>query len=61
LRPQDPVINDHLGDALWKVGRRNEARFQWKRALSMDPEEDLIAEIEEKLDHGLSEEVATEE
>ncbi|MCZ7675151.1 MAG: tetratricopeptide repeat protein [Roseovarius sp.] len=34
LMPVDPVVNDHLGDVLWAVGRRNEARFQWRRALS---------------------------
>ena len=37
LRPVDPVINDHYGDALWMVGRKTEARFQWKRALSFKP------------------------
>lgn len=60
LRPQDSVINDHLGDAYWKVGRRNEARFQWKRALSMDPEDDQVEVIEEKIDRGLPDNVASE-
>ena len=53
LRPQDPVINDHLGDAYWRVGRRQEARFQWRRALSLGPEEDTDTKIEEKIDRGL--------
>ena len=53
LRPHDPVINDHLGDAYWKVGRKSEARFQWRRALSFEPEEDLVPTIESKLDIGL--------
>jgi hypothetical protein len=30
----DPVVNDHLGDVYWAVGRTREAQFQWKRALS---------------------------
>jgi Flp pilus assembly protein TadD len=30
----DPVVNDHLGDVYWAVGRKLEAEFQWKRALS---------------------------
>lgn len=53
LRPADPVINDHLGDAYWRVGRQREARFQWTRALSLDIEEDLIPDIERKLEEGL--------
>ena len=28
MKPQDPVINDHLGDAYWRVGRKLEARYQ---------------------------------
>ena len=41
LKPADPVINDHLGDASWRVGRKLEAQFQWKRArdLADDPED----------------------
>ena len=49
------MINDHLGDALWKVGRTLEAEFQWKRALSFDPEEDDRKRIVRKLQIGLSE------
>ncbi len=55
LRPVDPVINDHYGDALWMVGRRIEAEFQWHRALSFDPEPDLEERILKKLDIGLDE------
>jgi tetratricopeptide (TPR) repeat protein len=40
LMPVDPVVNDHLGDVYWAVGREREAQFQWMRALSfVDPEE----------------------
>ncbi len=53
LRPVDPVINDHYGDALWMVGRRIEAEFQWRRALSFDPEPDVETRIRRKLDLGL--------
>ena len=34
LEAVDPVVNDHLGDVYWAVGRKREAQFQWKRALS---------------------------
>jgi len=53
LRPVDPVINDHFGDALWMVGRRIEARFQWKRSLSFEPEEKDAERIRRKLEVGL--------
>jgi tetratricopeptide (TPR) repeat protein len=53
LMPNDPTINDHLGDAYWKINRRNEARFQWKRALSFHPEPDQKILIEKKIEMGL--------
>jgi len=49
LRPGDPTINDHLGDAYWAVGRKSEARFQWRRALGLSPDVDQVPRIEEKL------------
>ena len=51
MSPMDRL--DHLGDALWQVGRKREARFQWSRALGLDPEEDQVPVIEEKLEKGL--------
>jgi len=53
LLPTDPVINDHLGDVYWQVGRKTEATFQWKRALSFDPEEVDATRIRRKLEAGL--------
>ena len=53
LEATDPVVNDHLGDALWVVGRKLEAQFQWQRALSFDPEEDEAARIRRKIAIGL--------
>ena len=38
LMPVDPIVTDHLGDLYWAVGRQLEAKFQWRRALSFDPE-----------------------
>ncbi len=35
LEASNAVISDHLGDAYWMAGRKNEARFQWQHALSM--------------------------
>ncbi len=53
-RPDDPVINDHLGDAYWMAGRRLEARFQWRHALENDPDSALRKNILRKLEHGLT-------
>tara|TARA_R110002051_G_scaffold7035_7_gene33076 strand:- start:1852 stop:3495 length:1644 start_codon:yes stop_codon:yes gene_type:complete len=53
LIPVDPIINDHLGDAYWAVGRFNEAQFQWNRALSFDPTEEDAAKIRRKIEIGL--------
>jgi Flp pilus assembly protein TadD len=30
--PDDATVNEHLGDALWSVGRRYEARYAWNAA-----------------------------
>ncbi|HET6520949.1 MAG TPA: hypothetical protein VFG47_14180, partial [Geminicoccaceae bacterium] len=55
LEPGDPVINDHLGDAYWRVGRKREAEYQWRRALTLEPEEKDAGKIREKLRRGLAE------
>jgi tetratricopeptide (TPR) repeat protein len=53
LRPADPIINDHLGDAYWRTDRGIEARFQWRRSLTLEPQEEQIPVIKLKIDHGL--------
>ncbi|SLN48388.1 lipoprotein NlpI [Aquimixticola soesokkakensis] len=53
LMPSDPIINDHFGDVLWAVGRTREARFQWRRAISFEPEPEELERIRKKLDVGL--------
>lgn len=52
LQTQDWAINDHLGDIYWVVGRKNEARFQWRHALSLKPDEDKIDGIKDKIKNG---------
>lgn len=49
LSPEAPTINYHLGDAYWQVGRQLEARFQWERALGLDPDEDERAGLMARL------------
>lgn len=49
LEPRNSTINDHLGDAYMAAGREAEARFQWRRALTMDPDEAEATRITAKL------------
>ena len=53
LEAVDPIVNDHLGDVYWAVGRTIEAHFQWNRALSFEPEDELADRIRRKLEIGL--------
>lgn len=53
FEPADPDINDHLGDAYWRVGRRTEAQFQWNRVLTLEPDSRRKAEAEAKIANGL--------
>ncbi|MEM1237059.1 MAG: tetratricopeptide repeat protein [Pseudomonadota bacterium] len=53
LMATDPIINDHLGDVYWAVGRHTEAKFQWHRALSFDPDPEEATRIRRKLEVGL--------
>lgn len=55
LEPVDPTVTDHLGDVYWAVGRKLEANFQWRRALSFNPTEELATRIRRKLEIGLDE------
>jgi Flp pilus assembly protein TadD len=58
LVPGDPTINDHLGDALWRAGRRIEARYQWNHAITFSDSDTDKAAIEKKLKTGLTEKPA---
>lgn len=53
IESADPVVTDHLGDALWRVGRKVEARYQWRKALAFEPSSEDRAKIEAKLLKGL--------
>lgn len=50
--PQDPTINEHLGDAYWAVGRKYEARYAWKSAKLFAEAEDM-KRLADKIDLGL--------
>lgn len=52
LNSGNAVISDHLGDAYWLGGRKNEAVFQWKHALVLKEDADSINKdkIQQKID-----------
>ncbi|SET45578.1 Tetratricopeptide repeat-containing protein [Paracoccus homiensis] len=59
----DPVVNDHLGDIYWMVGRTREAEIQWQRALSLEPGDSGDVDpdrLRAKLDRGLDAVMAEE-
>ena len=53
LMPDDPIVNDHYGDILWKLNRKIQARYFWSAVLKMkDIDKELIEDIEQKLING---------
>ena len=58
IEPSNAVISDHLGDAYWFGDRKNEARFQWKHALTMkdDSGELIRSDVKSKIENGIKKE-----
>ncbi len=55
LMPDDPIVNDHYGDILWKLNRKIQAKYFWNSVLKMDDaEKEMIEKIKVKLINGLS-------
>ncbi len=55
MEAADADVNNHLGDAYWRVGRKVEAKYQWERVLTLQPTDKMKAEVEGKLKDGLPE------
>ena len=54
LMPQDPIVNDHYGDILWKLDRKIQARYFWESVLDLDEtKENMRKNINNKLVNGL--------
>ena len=54
LMPDDPIVNDHYGDILWKLNRKIQARYFWKNTLKLkDIDEEMTKKIKLKLLKGL--------
>jgi tetratricopeptide (TPR) repeat protein len=55
LMPEDPTVNDHYGDILWKLNRKIQARYFWNNVLNLeDAGEDIIKNINIKMIEGIS-------
>ena len=44
IMPLDPIVNDHYGDILWKLGRKTQANYFWKNILTFEDTEDEMKE-----------------
>ena len=53
LMPEDPIVNDHYGDILWKLNRKIQARYFWSMVLKMEEAEtELKNQIKNKFFEG---------
>ena len=44
LMPDDPIVNDHYGDILWKLDRKIQAKYYWENVLNFKNTEDKMKE-----------------
>jgi len=42
LMPDDPIVNDHYGDVLWKLNRKLQANYFWKNVLTLENTKDKM-------------------
>ena len=55
LMPEDPIVNDHYGDILWKLNRKIQAKYCWQKAYdSNESDQEMKKSIKKKLLNGLS-------
>ena len=54
LMPEDPTVNDHYGDILWKLNRKVQARYFWESVLNLkETDNEMKKIINVKLIEGL--------
>ena len=54
LMPDDPIVNDHYGDILWKLNRKIQARYFWDNVIKMDNVDiEMIKKINIKMIKGV--------
>jgi tetratricopeptide (TPR) repeat protein len=48
LKPEDPVVYEHVGDTFQALGKSGEAQLYWQKALKLDPNnQKLASKVEE--------------
>jgi predicted negative regulator of RcsB-dependent stress response len=47
----DPEIAAHLGEVLWAMGKRGEARTMWQGSLKENPGHETLMQVIKRLDH----------
>ena len=56
LMPNDPIVNDHYGDVLWKLNRKIQAKYYWKSVIeSQESDKNMKKKVSKKLIIGLDE------
>ena len=54
MMPDDPIVNDHYGDILWKLNRKIQARYFWRNVAKMnDVENEMLEKVNIKMVKGL--------
>ena len=54
LMPDDPIVNDHYGDVLWRLNKKLQANYYWRAVLELEETEDKMkSKIKSKLLEGL--------
>jgi tetratricopeptide (TPR) repeat protein len=43
LKPEDPVVYEHVGDTFLALGKSGEAQIYWQKALKLDPSNQKLA------------------
>src|SRR3546814_3049409 len=52
VAPAEPTINEHLGDAYWRIGRKYEARYSWRAAMVGAEDRSILDRLRRKIDFG---------
>ena len=52
--PSNAIVCDHLGDVYWQIGRKSEAKYQWKHALTLKEDAESLDKdaIKKKISDG---------
>ena len=54
LMPDDPIVNDHYGDVLWRLDKKLQAQYYWRSVLELEETEDKMkSKVKLKLLEGL--------